>query len=776
MNDRAELAGRIAQLRRQIEYHNRRYYEHDDPEIADADYDRLMAELQTLEQQYPELAEPDSPTQRVGGQRSEAFAPVRHLQPMLSLDNAFEESDLRAFDRRVRERLGHDGGISYHAEPKLDGLAISLLYEAGHLVRAATRGDGETGEDVTHTVRTIKSVPQRLQGNDLPSQVEIRGEIFITHEGFRELNEAQRRRGEKIFVNPRNAAAGSVRQLDPEVARQRSLDMFCYGIGAIQGGPAFETQTDMLATLKGWDLPVSREGQCLEGVEACLAYYQALVERREKLDYDIDGVVFKVNRRDWQQRLGHLSRAPRWAVAFKFPAQEKTTVLREVEFQVGRTGAVTPVARLEPVFVGGATVSNATLHNLDEIRRKDIRVGDTVIVRRAGDVIPEVVKVVLDKRPGDAREISFPEHCPVCGSAVVREPGEAVHRCTGRMNCTAQQLETLKHFVSRGAFDIEGLGEKNLARFFELGWVRHPSGIFRLHERVDDLLALERFGEKSVDNLLEEVERKRHTTQARFVFALGIPSVGATLAKSLVRVFGRFERLRQAPLPLLLSVPDVGPAVAGSIRDFFMDQGNAAELDRLFSGKSPVVLEDEGEPDAAWVQQLDMQSLINALGARGAGAGGAELVARHCPDFATLWRIQTDSVSEERESRRLREVALALISQGWREMLDESESLLLEWGIHWSQDRSAWQETQQDSPLAGKTFVLTGALSEMTREEASAAIEAAGGKVTSSVSKKTDYVVAGSDSGSKADKAGQLGVSIIDESRLQKMLASAGRE
>ncbi len=770
MNQRADVVERMAELRRRIEYHNRRYYEHDDPEIADADYDRLMSELQSLEAQHPELADPDSPTQQVGGRRSEAFSPVKHLQPMLSLDNAFEEDELRAFDRRLRDRLGHEAQLDYHGEPKLDGLAVSLRYENSRLVQAATRGDGETGEDVTHSVRTIAAVPDRLRGQDLPRHVEIRGEVFITHEGFRELNAAQRRRGEKIFVNPRNAAAGSVRQLDPEIARQRPLDMFCYGIGAMNGGPNFTTQSQMLDMLQHWGAPVSPEGQRLSGIEACLAYYHDLLARREKLAYDIDGVVFKVDRRDWQQRLGQLSRAPRWAIAHKFPAQEKTTVLREVQFQVGRTGAVTPVARLEPVFVGGATVSNATLHNLDEIRRKDIRVGDTVIVRRAGDVIPEVVKVVAEQRPADAREVEFPEQCPVCGSAVVREPGEAVHRCTGRMNCAAQQLETLRHFVSRGALDIEGLGEKNLARFFELDWVRRPSDIFRLHECEEDLLALERFGQKSVDNLLEEIERKRNTQQARFIFALGIPSVGATLAKSLARVFGRFERLRQAPLPLLLTVPDVGPAVAGAIRDFFMDEGNAAELDRLFSGERPIVFEDAGEPDVAWVKTLEMTSLLTALGVRGVAAGAAELVARYHPDFASLWRDPAASVRDEREAQRLCEVASVLESQGCREMLDATEVLLRDWGIHWTQDRSAWHETGQDSPLAGKTFVLTGALAEMTREEAAGSIEAAGGKVTSSVSKKTDFVVVGSDPGSKADKARKLGVTIIDEAGLKALL------
>ena len=773
MNQRADVVERMAELRRQIEHHNHRYYEQDDPVIADAEYDQLLADLQALEQQHPELVAPDSPTQRVGGHRAEAFDPVRHLQPMLSLDNAFEQADLRAFDRRLRERLGHDGPVSYYGEPKLDGLAISLRYDHGRLVQAATRGDGETGEDVTHTVRTIAAIPTQLHCDDPPEQLEVRGEVFITHEGFRELNEAQSRRGEKIFVNPRNAAAGSVRQLDPEIARQRPLDMFCYGIGAMTGGPEFTTQTDMLATLKDWRLPVSPDGRCLDGVDACLDYYHSLLERRDKLDYDIDGVVFKVDRRDWQQRLGQLSRAPRWAIAHKFPAQEKTTVLRDVEFQVGRTGAITPVARLEPVFVGGATVSNATLHNLDEIRRKDIRVGDTVIVRRAGDVIPEVVKAVLEKRPADAPEILFPEHCPVCGSAVVREPGEAVHRCTGRMNCAAQQLETLRHFVSRGALDIEGLGEKNLARFFELDWVRRPSDIFRLHGRADDLLALERFARRSVDNLLEEIDHKRRTTLARFVFALGIPTVGATLAKTLARAFGRFERLQQAPLPLLLCVPDVGPAVAGSIRDFFVDEGNATELDRLFGGDYPIVLEDEGEPGADFVNSLDMQALLKALAVKGVGSGAAELAGRYCPDFASLWHKPDDSAPDERSAKRLLEVAQTLQAQGYRDMLDDTEALLQAWGIHWRQDRSAWQQDGQASPLAGKTFVLTGALSSMTRQEAATVIETAGGKVTSSVSKNTDYVVAGTDPGSKADKARELGVRILDEAAFEEILASA---
>jgi len=772
----ASVRERAEALRQSIRHHDHRYYVLDDPDIPDAEYDALMAELQAIEKEFPTLRTADSPTRRVGGEADQAFTPVRHALPMLSLDNAFNDGDMADFDRRVRERLGVNGPIAYHGEPKLDGLAVSLRYEDGELVRAATRGDGETGEDVTHTVRTIQSVPVKLSGRDWPAVLEVRGEIFMTHEGFEQLNETQRRRGEKTFVNPRNAAAGSVRQLDPKIARRRPLDIFCYGMGAMEGGEGFETQSAMLAALSNWGLPVSDEAQTLSGPDACLDYYQTILARRDKLPYDIDGVVYKVDRRDWQEQLGQLSRAPRWAIAYKFPAQEKATQLRAVEFQVGRTGALTPVARLEPVFVGGATVSNATLHNQDEIERKGIRIGDTVIVRRAGDVIPEVVGVVEGRRAQDSQAIVFPSHCPVCNSDVVREPGEAVHRCTGRMKCPAQQLETLRHFVSRGGLDIEGLGDKSLARFFELDWVRRPSDIFRLFERQDELLALEGFGERSVEKLLEEIESKRHTRLSRFIFSLGIPTVGATLAKTLARVFGRFERFRQAPRSLLLTVPDIGQGVAANIRDFFEDEGNAEELDRLFSGQYPIVLEESETLDPAWVQSLSMAGLLGQLSLKGLGKRRCELLARHFAAFDQLWPVGEDDQAlpsgvDDRSAQQIREAAQLLTTAGYRDELDAVEQRLEEWGIHWNQDRSHYQADEPSAPLSGKTLVLTGTLPEMTREEAREAIEAAGGKVTGSVSGKTDYLVAGEAAGSKLAKAEKLGVTVLDEAKLRALLA-----
>lgn len=662
-------AQRAAELRRSIEYHNYRYHVLDDPELPDAEFDRLLVELRQLEAQHPELVTADSPTQRVGGVPSDEFQEVRHRVPMLSIDNAFNREDVIAFDRRLRERLGSDASLDYSAEPKLDGLAISVTWEHGHLVRAATRGDGTTGEDVTANVRTIRSIPLRLRG-DAPALLEVRGEIFISNAGFKRLNAEATQRGEKGFVNPRNAAAGSLRQLDPNITATRPLEVFFYALGVLEGAKLPQTHTEVLAMLRNWGLRVSPEVKQVSGAEGCLAYFEAMASRRPSLPYQIDGVVYKVDRLDLQRELGFISRAPRWSVAHKFPAEEALTVLRAVEFQVGRTGALTPVARLEPVFVGGVTVSNATLHNMDEVERKDVRLGDTVVVRRAGDVIPEVARVLIDRRPPQAEKISLPSVCPVCASPVLRDPDAAVARCTGGYRCSAQRKERLRHFAARRALDIEGLGEKLVDQLVEADLVRSPADLFALTQTA--LAGLERMGVKSASNILEAIERSKRTTLARFLFALGIREVGEATAAALAQHFGAIEPLLDADLDTIQRVPDVGPVVAAHIRAFFDDPLN--------------------------------RQLVNDLQAAG-----------------VTWPAPS-------------------------------------------------RQAVGEQPLAGLSFVLTGSLEAMSREAAEEALRALGAKTASSVSRKTSYVVAGSDAGSKLRKAGELGVTVLDEQALLTIL------
>ncbi|MGA0799653.1 MAG: NAD-dependent DNA ligase LigA [Steroidobacteraceae bacterium] len=662
-------AQRAAELRRSIEYHNYRYHVLDDPELPDAEFDRLLVELRQLEAQHPELVTADSPTQRVGGAPSDEFQEVRHRVPMLSIDNAFNREDVIAFDRRLRERLGSDASLDYSAEPKLDGLAISVTWEHGHLVRAATRGDGTTGEDVTANVRTIRSIPLRLRG-DAPALLEVRGEIFISNAGFKRLNAEATQRGEKGFVNPRNAAAGSLRQLDPNITATRPLEVFFYTLGVLEGAKLPQTHTEVLAMLRNWGLRVSPEVKQVSGAEGCLAYFEAMASRRPSLPYQIDGVVYKVDRLDLQRELGFISRAPRWSVAHKFPAEEALTGLRAVEFQVGRTGALTPVARLEPVFVGGVTVSNATLHNMDEVERKDVRLGDTVVVRRAGDVIPEVARVLIDRRPPQAEKISLPSVCPVCASPVLRDPDAAVARCTGGYRCSAQRKERLRHFAARRALDIEGLGEKLVDQLVEADLVRSPADLFALTKTA--LAGLERMGVKSASNILEAIERSKRTTLARFLFALGIREVGEATAAALAQHFGAIEPLLDADLDTIQRVPDVGPVVAAHIRAFFDDPLN--------------------------------RQLVNDLQAAG-----------------VTWPAPS-------------------------------------------------RQAVGEQPLAGLSFVLTGSLEAMSREAAEEALRALGAKTASSVSRKTSYVVAGSDAGSKLRKAGELGVTVLDEQALLTIL------
>ena len=679
-------AARAAALREQLHHHAHRYYTLDDPEIPDAEYDRLFRELQALEAQHPELLTPDSPTQRVGGRVLDELVAVRHRMPMLSINTETdtEPSGARKFDSRVRRALGlkeDDPAVSYVAELKFDGLAMSLRYENGVLVLAATRGDGEVGEDVTNNMRTVKSVPLRLPP-DVPPVLEVRGEVYMRRDDFDALNERQRKRiaagakGEKTFVNPRNAAAGAVRQHDSAIAAQRPLRFFAYGLGEVtppdQGGPEFGTHHEMLMRLKAWGFPVAEQTTLCTGADELVAFHQRIGAARDQLPYDIDGVVYKVNSLALQKQLGFVSREPRWAVAHKYPAQEQLTTVLAIDVQVGRTGKLTPVAKLAPVFVGGVTVTNATLHNEDEARRKDVRVGDTVIVRRAGDVIPEVVSVLLERRSNaNAEPFSMPRKCPVCGSAAVREEGEADYRCTGGLFCGAQRKQAILHFAQRRAVEVEGLGDKLVEQLVDAGLVKTLPDLYRLGFTA--LAQLDRMADKSAQNIVSALEKSKRTTLPRFLFGLGIRHVGETTAKDLARHFGSLDRIMAASTEQLLEVNDVGPVVAQSVRTFF-DQPHNLEV----------------------VEQL-----------------------RAC-------------------------------------------------GLHWDEGEPAERAPQ---PLAGKAFVLTGTFPTLSREQAKERLEAAGAKVAGSVSKKTSYVVAGAEAGSKLDKAVELGVPVLDEAGMLAMLS-----
>ena len=597
MTSTVDIEARIAELRSTIDSHNYRYYVLDDPSVPDSEYDRLLRELQTLEQENPEFISPESPTQRVGHEPVAGFGEIEHLVPMLSLDNAFEDEELEEFDRRARSRLEDDAPISYAAEPKLDGAAVSLLYRRGLLIQGATRGDGNRGEDITHNVRTIKAIPLRLRGDGHPEIIEIRGEIYMSRKGFEALNRRVEKEGGKPFVNPRNAAAGSLRQLDPRLTAERPLAFFAYGVGGVEGGTLPATQSGVLSQLREWGIPVSSHARVVDGVAGCHAYFGELGEARDGLPFEIDGVVFKVDRLDLQQRLGFVSRAPRWAIARKFPASEEMTILLGIEFQVGRTGALTPVARLDPVFVGGVTVSNATLHNMDELTRKDVRPGDTVIVRRAGDVIPEVVRVVPERRPEGARSVEMPATCPVCGSEVVRAEGEAAARCSGGLYCPAQRREAIRHFASRRAMDIEGLGTKLINQLVDEGDIETPADLYAL--TVERLASLDRMGEKSARNLVAALEKSKSTTLPRFMYALGIREVGEVTAKSLASHFRDLSLLAKADEDELQSVPDVGPIVAAHVAGFFRQSHNTDVVDALCrAGLTWPVPEASGkEPD-----------------------------------------------------------------------------------------------------------------------------------------------------------------------------------
>ncbi|MGA7179480.1 MAG: NAD-dependent DNA ligase LigA [Thiobacillaceae bacterium] len=672
-----KASAQAERLREQIQYHNYRYYVLDDPEIPDSEYDRLFHELQVLEAKFPELVIPESPTQRVGGHPLAEFTAVGHKIPMLSIrtETDTEASGAENFDARIRRELGldeHDPPVEYMAELKFDGLAISLRYEQGRLVRAATRGDGETGEDVTQNIRTIKALPLSLKGRGIPLVLEVRGEVYMRHRDFERLNERQRQAGQKTFVNPRNAAAGSIRQLDPSITAQRPLSFFAYGLGETQGWKLPARHSQVLEELENWGIPVSKDRRTVQGATGLIDYYREISARRDKLPFDIDGVVYKVNRLDLQDDLGYVTREPRWAVAHKFPAQEQITQVIDIDVQVGRTGAITPVARLTPVFVGGVTVTNATLHNEDEVRRKDVMVGDWVSVRRAGDVIPEVVAVMKERRPANAQPFIMPKACPVCGSHVVRLDDEAVARCTGGLYCPAQRKQSLLHFASRRALDIEGLGEKLVDQLVDNGIVHTPADLFRLG--LAKVVNLERMAEKSAANLLAAIEKSKRTTLARFIYALGIRNVGEATAKDLAKFFGKLDVVMSADEEQLVQVPDVGPVVAQSIALFFAEPHNQEVIEQLRSA-----------------------------------------------------------------------------------------------GVTW--DEQAPATKSEEGRLAGKTLVLSGTLPSLSREAAKEKIEAAGGKVAGSVSRRTDYLVAGVEAGSKLAKAQELGISVLDEEELLKMLA-----
>ena len=631
MSKKSPVKTRVNKLREQINHHNYRYYVLDDPEMPDSEFDRLMRELQELEQSHPELITGDSPTQRVGAAPLDKFDEVKHAVPMLSLGNAFSDDDVRDFDRRARERLELDH-ITYTAEPKLDGLAISLVYKDGVLVQGATRGDGYTGEDVTQNVRTIDSIPLRLMGKGYPGVLEVRGEVFMSRKGFEALNKTQRENNDKTFANPRNAAAGSLRQLDTRITARRPLEMICYSVGRVEGSTLPGKHSEILAALREWGIRTSDEFRVVTGIEACIHYYHDIAQRRDKLAYAIDGVVYKVDSLEQQKLLGFVSRAPRWAVAQKFPAEEALTKLLAIDVQVGRTGTLTPVARLEPVFVGGVTVTNATLHNQDEIERKDIRIGDTVIVRRAGDVIPEVVSAVTSKRKKGARRFKMPTKCPECGSAVVRLEDETAARCTSGLYCPAQRREAIRHFASRRAMDIEGLGDKLVELLDQQQLIKNVADLYKL--KVEDVAALERMGGKSAENLIQALETSKQTTLPRFIFALGIRQVGEATAQALANHFGDLGSLRKAKPEVLENVPDVGPVVAESIVTFFKQSHNREVIDHLI--KSGMRWDDiEVKPVAEMplsgqtfvltgtlssMTRIDARSRLQSLGAKVAGS------------------------------------------------------------------------------------------------------------------------------------------------------------
>jgi len=779
---RKDPAARAAALRQQLEDANYRYYVLDDPAIADADYDGLLRELESLEAEHPALRDPTSPTQRVGATPSSAFAPVRHALPMLSLANAFSDAEVADFVRRIEQKLG-DSALTFSAEPKLDGLAISLRYEDGRFVQGATRGDGETGEDVTANLRTVKAVPMRLRGSDWPRVLEVRGEVYMPLAAFAAYNARALAAGEKVLANPRNGAAGSLRQLDPRMTALRPLAFFAYGVGAVEGADMPESHSATLASLRDWGFPVSAESTVVHGLDGLLSYYGTLGARRATLPFDIDGVVYKLDDYAAQAEMGFVSRAPRWAIAHKFPAQEQTTVLEGIDIQIGRTGAATPVARLRPVQVAGVVVTNATLHNADQIARLDVRIGDTVIVRRAGDVIPEVVRVVPEQRPRDATPWRMPTQCPVCGSEIVREDDGVVWRCSGDLACAAQRKEAIRHFASRRAMDIEGLGERFIEDLIDLGYVASVADLYlldqaqlldmkrRAEERdgvVPETVKAGKIATKWAENLVEAIDRSRATTLARFLFALGIEHVGESTAKALAQWFGSLELIRMLPWPMFRQVPDVGGEVARAIGHFFDQPGNQAVVDQLL--ERGVHVTDAHPPSPRLRDTLDLATVLVDLEIPKVTRLRAEQLATVFADGHALRDApQHAFVTAGLPADSALALAEWLGDDAHAAVLTRAADALAAVRAHLPLDAVATA-----GPLEGKTVVLTGSLSQMTRDAAKDKLEALGAKSAGSVSKKTSFVVAGEAAGSKLDKAQELGIEIWDEARLLAFLAEHG--
>ena len=773
-----DTATRIAELRRRIEDANRRYHELDAPDITDAQYDALVRELEALERAHPELAAVDSPTRKVGSAPSGRFAQVEHAVPMLSLGNAFSDAEVGDFVRRIRERLDRED-LVFSAEPKLDGLAISLRYEDGVFVQGATRGDGATGEDVTANLRTIADIPKQLKGAGWPAVLEVRGEVYMARADFERWNEHARLHGGKVLANPRNGAAGSLRQLDDKVTAQRPLSFYAYGIGLVEGGALPATHSATLAKLRDWSFPVSELATVVHGLDGLLGYYRRIGEARDGLAFDIDGVVYKLDDIAGQRELGFVSRAPRWAIAHKFPAQEQATVLESIEVNVGRTGAVTPWALMRPVQVGGVTVTRATLHNADHVARLDVRDGDTVIVRRAGDVIPEVVQVVLEQRPPGTQPWSMPMQCPVCGSEVVREEGAAVWRCSGELSCPAQLVQSVFHFASRRAMDIDGLGERYIESLAEFGYLRDVSDLYGLG--LDDLLEMKRRADerdgstpetvkagkvatKWADNLIAAIDASRDTTLARFLYALGIEHVGESTAKALAQWFGDLELIRHLPWPLFKRVPDIGGEVARALGHFLDQPGNQQVIDRLL--ERGVRIGDTHAPNPKLGDGLDFASVLVDLEI-------PKVTAVRAAQLASAFDAQglLDAATHQFVTAGLPNDSANALAE-WLEV-EANANLLLHAARALADLRARLPERSEQAagPLEGKTVVLTGTLSSMGRDEAKDRLEALGAKTAGSVSKKTSVVIAGEAAGSKLAKAEELGIEVWDEAKLLAFLA-----